>query len=196
MKLGSSNLRQANNEKLQAKLGVTSGAVTPLAVCNNTEKDVTVVIERSLLTGATVNYHPLVQNQTTALSPIGLLKYLKHLGFEPLLISLGAEPALAPEVDAFLKQMGTAVQGKKQQKAAAAPQPKKEKKSKKKAQSNAQSSAEGAKKGPAVAKATPWPSARPKHYMGLNDADAARLSLLRAGMAQKEATRYMVPGLR
>lgn len=195
MKIGSANLRQANNEKLEAKLGVTCGAVTPLAVCNNSDKDITVVLEKSLLTGTTVNYHPLVQNQTTALSPLGLLKYLNHLGFQPLLISLGGtEAKLEAEVEAYLKQMGApASQNKKQNasskaSAPAAPAGQSKKNSKKKYPKKSAVAAPQPKK-----KQEPvWPSPRPQHYNGLNETDAAKLRCLRASIAQKEATQFMI----
>jgi len=68
------NLRFADEETLQALLGVKRGAVSALAVLNDTEKQVTLAVDKALLDQATVNVHPLRNDRTVAISAEALLK--------------------------------------------------------------------------------------------------------------------------
>ncbi len=85
-------------ELLMAALGVTPGSVTPFGVVNDRSGRVTVVLERRMLGQDPLNYHPLVNDRTTAISPADLLKFLAASGHEPLVLDLaggeaGAEAA-------------------------------------------------------------------------------------------------------
>lgn len=78
--LGGGRLSFASRERLREHLGVIPGAVTPLAVANDTEGLVQLVIDRAVFDFPTVNVHPMINSMTTALAPIDLLTYTEYVG--------------------------------------------------------------------------------------------------------------------
>jgi Ala-tRNA(Pro) deacylase len=64
-------------------LGVTPGSVTPFAAINDTEARVTVVLDAPLMEHETLNYHPLTNTMTTAISRDDLVKFLEATGHPP-----------------------------------------------------------------------------------------------------------------
>lgn len=75
----------ASRERLMSYLGVTPGAVTPFAVMNDGLGKVTVVVDQSLVSLETVNFHPLANTMTTSISGPDLLRFLQAVGHEPIL---------------------------------------------------------------------------------------------------------------
>ena len=86
--LGCGRLSFAKPDVLMETLGVEPGSVTPFAVINDSEGRVNVALDRGLIDGALVNFHPLTNDATTAISPDGLLAFLRDTGHEPRLIDL------------------------------------------------------------------------------------------------------------
>lgn len=84
-RLGAGRLSFGSPERLMNTLGVIPGAVTPFAVINDEAHAVQVVIDRELLEVAPLNFHPLDNAKTTAVSAEGLLSFLEATGHEPLL---------------------------------------------------------------------------------------------------------------
>ncbi|NMM45793.1 prolyl-tRNA synthetase associated domain-containing protein [Rhodospirillaceae bacterium KN72] len=80
------NLSFGNPELLMEVLGVIPGAVTPFGVINDTDRQVTMVLDADIPTAETVNCHPLRNDRTTAVSGAGLMAFLKDQGYDPLLI--------------------------------------------------------------------------------------------------------------
>ena len=70
-------------EMLQEVFGVVPGSVTPFAAINDKERRVAVVLDASLMTHDTLNFHPLVNTATTTISRDGLLKFLAATGHAP-----------------------------------------------------------------------------------------------------------------
>ncbi|PZQ11873.1 MAG: DNA-binding protein [Ancylobacter novellus] len=68
--------------------GVTPGSVTPFGAINDREGRVTVALDKGLLAKGRVNFHPLLNTATTAVSADGLLAFLRASGHEPLLVDL------------------------------------------------------------------------------------------------------------
>ena len=66
--IGSGRLSFGSPERLLAALGVTPGSVTALALVNDPEHKVTFVIDKVLADADIVNFHPLTNTATTALS--------------------------------------------------------------------------------------------------------------------------------
>ena len=85
---GSARLSFARPERVRDILGVEPGAVTPLALINDTGEDIGVYIDRVLMETDLVNLHPLVNNRTTALHPGDLLRFLSACGYDPRVIDL------------------------------------------------------------------------------------------------------------
>ncbi|MEQ8651505.1 MAG: prolyl-tRNA synthetase associated domain-containing protein [Kiloniellales bacterium] len=73
-------------ERLMHYLGVRPGAVTPLAVINDRQHKVTMVLDSALTDGQPVNAHPLVNDRTTTLGGRDLLRFLEAEGHAPRLL--------------------------------------------------------------------------------------------------------------
>jgi Ala-tRNA(Pro) deacylase len=73
---------------LESALGVTPGSVTPFALINDAERRVRVVLDAEMLEIEPLNYHPLVNTATTAVSPADLLKFIAATGHEPRIIEM------------------------------------------------------------------------------------------------------------
>ena len=74
-------------ERMTELLGVVPGALTPLGLINDHDGVVTAVIDASLLNANQVNFHPLVNTESTGLRPMDLLAFVRSCGREPMLIS-------------------------------------------------------------------------------------------------------------
>ena len=84
-------LRFASAEDMDAALGVRPGTLTPLAVINDHDGAVTVVIDRDLMAAQQVNFHPLVHTESIGLAPNDLRTFLEGCGHAPLIAALGQQ---------------------------------------------------------------------------------------------------------
>jgi len=75
-------------ELLDELLGVKPGAVTPFALMNDTEQQLTVVLDAEMMGLEPLNYHPLKNTATTAISPKDLLRFIEACGHRPEVIDL------------------------------------------------------------------------------------------------------------
>lgn len=75
-------------ELLAEVLGVTPGSVTPFALMNDRERRVRPVLDAEMLRRDPVNYHPLVNTATTAISAADLLRFIAACGHEPRVLEL------------------------------------------------------------------------------------------------------------
>ena len=82
--LGAGRLSFGSPERLRRHLGVEPGSVTPLALINDPDHRVSLVLDRGLVQGGPVNAHPLVNTMTTAISFADLLRFFEATGHEPL----------------------------------------------------------------------------------------------------------------
>jgi len=73
----------ADADAMRAVLGVEPGSVTPFAALNDTQAQVTVVLDSAMLAHEVLNYHPLANTMTTAIARDDLLKFLRASGHEP-----------------------------------------------------------------------------------------------------------------
>ena len=93
--LGAARLSFGKPELLMSALGVTPGAVTPLALINDRGRKIRVIIDRDFLAHDIVNAHPLNNAQTTAMRPQDLLAFIRACGHEPEILdfqALGRSP--------------------------------------------------------------------------------------------------------
>jgi Ala-tRNA(Pro) deacylase len=95
--LGADTLSLGSPERLQKYLGVTPGAVTILALMNDREHEVELVIDRDVWSGAPVRCHPLVNTSTLVLTRDDLLRFLNLTGHVPRVVDV---PARTPEAPA------------------------------------------------------------------------------------------------
>jgi Ala-tRNA(Pro) deacylase len=77
----------ANEGQLMTYLGITPGAVSPLAVVNDTGLAVTVVLDSALLEIDPLNLHPLRNDRTTTMSGPDLVTFLKSCGHAPRIMA-------------------------------------------------------------------------------------------------------------
>lgn len=73
--------------------GVEPGSVTPFGAINDGENRVTVVLEARMMALDRLNFHPLVNTQTTGLAAADLTRFLEATGHRPLVIDLPTPPA-------------------------------------------------------------------------------------------------------
>ena len=76
--LGEARLRFADSELLQEKLKVTAGAVSLLCVANLDSPDVKVLIDKDVLAGDKVGFHPSVNTETLVFACSSIPKILDY----------------------------------------------------------------------------------------------------------------------
>ncbi|HEY4032147.1 MAG TPA: prolyl-tRNA synthetase associated domain-containing protein [Caulobacteraceae bacterium] len=77
--IGSARLSFGSAELMQEVLGVTPGSVTLFALINDKARRVKLVLDAALLEPEPINFHPLTNTATTAISQEGLRAFLKAL---------------------------------------------------------------------------------------------------------------------
>ncbi|MEX2167080.1 MAG: prolyl-tRNA synthetase associated domain-containing protein [Methyloceanibacter sp.] len=87
-KLGHGRYSFGKAPHLQAVLGVEAGSVTPFALINDGARDVTVVVDKSLMDFAEVNCHPMENTATTRLKTADLMRFIRACGHEPMILPL------------------------------------------------------------------------------------------------------------
>jgi Ala-tRNA(Pro) deacylase len=87
--LGAPRFSFGSSTELDTLLGVRPGSVTPFALANDLEHRVTPVLDRAMLDCDPLNYHPLVNDRTTAIAPVDLLRFIAACGHVPRIVDLG-----------------------------------------------------------------------------------------------------------
>ena len=88
--IGSGRLSFGSPERLFDALGVTPGSVTALALINDPEHKVIFLLDKVLADAEIVNFHPLANTATTALSQADFRKFLASLGRELRVVDFSA----------------------------------------------------------------------------------------------------------
>ncbi len=97
--IGSDRLSFGSEALLQEVLGVRGGSVTAFALINDRQRRVRFVLDAALLEHDPVNFHPLTNEATTAVSKADFLRFLEALGVEPLVVdfsTVGADCEASP----------------------------------------------------------------------------------------------------
>ncbi len=92
-RIGSARLSFASAALLGEALGVAPGAVTPFALINDAGRRVNVVLDEAMMASDLVNYHPLTNEATTALTPGALLAFIRACGHVPRVVNVDAPEA-------------------------------------------------------------------------------------------------------
>jgi len=98
--LEAKRLSFASPGRLRARLGVESGSATPFAAINDRPprhrgdgdpplENITIILDAEMMQADLVNYHPLINTATIALSPADLPRFLDATGHQPLIADLG-----------------------------------------------------------------------------------------------------------
>jgi Ala-tRNA(Pro) deacylase len=87
-RLGSPRFSFGGADDLYELLGVRPGSVAPFALVNDTGHRVTPVLDHDMLGRDPLNYYPLTNNRTTAVSPDDLLRLIAACGHRPRIVEL------------------------------------------------------------------------------------------------------------
>jgi Ala-tRNA(Pro) deacylase len=91
--IGAGRFSFGNAELLMRHLGVEPGSVTLFALINDPERTVTLILDEALFARDPVNFHPLRNDATTAVSPADMLKFVRALDREPIRLAFDAAGA-------------------------------------------------------------------------------------------------------
>lgn len=92
-RIDAGNVSFGSPERLRRYLGVEPGSVTPLAVVNDPDAAVQVVLDARILQRDPVHCHPLINTMTTSIDGAELLRFLEACGHAPQIIHLDAPTA-------------------------------------------------------------------------------------------------------
>jgi Ala-tRNA(Pro) deacylase len=73
---------------LEQVLALTPGSVTPFGLINDTQRRVTVILDEEMLDSEWVNFHPLHNAASTTLRSSDLLRFVRALGYKPIIVRL------------------------------------------------------------------------------------------------------------
>lgn len=88
--IGSGRLSFGSPELMRETLGVTPGSVTAFGLLHDRDRRVRFVLDADLAACDPVNFHPLTNTATTAVSQEGFRRFLAALGVDPLIVDFGA----------------------------------------------------------------------------------------------------------
>ncbi|MGB3624924.1 MAG: prolyl-tRNA synthetase associated domain-containing protein [Henriciella sp.] len=80
--IGTRRLSFASGELMEELLGVAPGSVTAFALMNDAAGKVRFIVDAALMAFETVNFHPLVNTATTAISRDGFRKFVEATGHD------------------------------------------------------------------------------------------------------------------
>ncbi|MBC8570349.1 prolyl-tRNA synthetase associated domain-containing protein [Zongyangia hominis] len=94
-KLGRSRLSFGSEEKLYALLGVRPGAISPMGLIHDGEREVQLIIDRDVLSHGRIAVHPCVNTQTVAMATRDFVDiFLPRTGHVPQVLEItGADPS-------------------------------------------------------------------------------------------------------
>jgi Ala-tRNA(Pro) deacylase len=90
--IGAAKLSFGSETLLEEALGVKAGSVTAFALINDGAHRVTLVLDAALMACEVVNFHPLANTATTAVSRGGFLAFLGALGVTPIIVDFTQTP--------------------------------------------------------------------------------------------------------
>lgn len=88
--LGCKRLSFGKAEYLIEHLGVTPGSVCLFSVMNDKDANVRLIIDKNLTESDIVNFHPLLNDATTAISSADMVKFAKATGHDPIIMDFEA----------------------------------------------------------------------------------------------------------
>jgi len=95
-RIGAARFSFGNAELLMQHLGITPGSVTLFALINDPGRKVTLLLDEGFFGHDLVNFHPLSNDATTAISPADMLKFVRDTGHQPIRLAFDAagQPSL------------------------------------------------------------------------------------------------------
>jgi Ala-tRNA(Pro) deacylase len=90
--VGAPHFSFARPDVLEEVLALTPGSVTPFGLINDVQRRVTVILDQEMLDSEWVNFHPLHNAASTTLRSSDLLRFVRTLGYEPIVVPLPEGP--------------------------------------------------------------------------------------------------------
>jgi len=87
-RIGAHHLSFAKPDLLMEVLGVAPGSVTPFALINDAGLRVNVVLDAEMMRMGLLNFHPLSNDMTTAITPDALSAFIAACGHSPRVVAL------------------------------------------------------------------------------------------------------------
>ncbi len=87
-RIGSQPLSFGKPDILMEVLGMEPGAVSPFALINDTDRRVSVILDRKMMEKKLLNYHPLTNAATTTIAPRDLTTFIEACGHQPRIVEL------------------------------------------------------------------------------------------------------------
>ena len=91
--LGAPRFSFARPDVLHEVLALTPGSVTPFGLINDKQRRVSVILDEEMLDSEWVNFHPLHNAASTTLRSADLVRFIRALGYEPIVVRLPEVPA-------------------------------------------------------------------------------------------------------
>ncbi|ESQ90578.1 DNA-binding protein [Asticcacaulis sp. AC460] len=88
--IGSGRLSFGSEERLYNALGVRPGSVTALGLVNDPDRKVKFILDKALYDAEIVNFHPLTNTATTALSQTDFRRFIDWLGRDLVVVDFAA----------------------------------------------------------------------------------------------------------
>lgn len=88
--LGGVRLSFGSPDRLMRTLGVIPGAVSPFTLINDTERTVTVILDAEMMGLSPLNFHPLSNEMTIAVTPDDLIRFVEACGHDPQVVDLSS----------------------------------------------------------------------------------------------------------
>jgi Ala-tRNA(Pro) deacylase len=88
--IGAARLSFGSAELMRETLGVKPGSVTAFSLINDADHRVRFVLDAGLAASDPVNFHPLTNTATTAISQADFRRLLAAIGVEPLIVDFDA----------------------------------------------------------------------------------------------------------
>ena len=85
-------------EALYEHLGVRPGSVTLFSIINDPSHQVTLILDAALMKENCLNFHPLKNTATTGISKDDMLRFIRHMGREPIIVDFSEIDG--PKIDA------------------------------------------------------------------------------------------------
>ena len=77
-KIGSARLSFCSADEMEECLGITPGAVTPLAVINDTENRVELVVDKNVMNWDIISCHPMINTATISIKSDDFRKFIEY----------------------------------------------------------------------------------------------------------------------
>ena len=87
-KINAARVSFAKPEILLDVLGVLPGSVTPLALINDLQRQVTPILDAWMMRQPLLNFHPLINTATVTMKSVDLQHFMEMLGYQPLHVEL------------------------------------------------------------------------------------------------------------